>query len=166
MITKDTVRERFGDIWPHHNKAFNELLVLCRQAFGGDLDRMIILSIIGERSLPSERGSGISYDQFLAGRRGPGSPRPINIQSISECTGIPRETVRRKVAQLIESRWVGRDDAGLLFVLPQASRDLKPITEGTLQYLRSVGEILLEVAFDAPEPPGPTSEHPRPPRTG
>ena len=153
MITIETVRERFGDIWPHHNRAFNELLVVCRRAFGGDLDRMIILSIIGERSLPNERALGISYDQFLEGRRGPLAPRPINT----------RETVRRKVAQLIECGWVGRDEAGLLFVLPQASQDLRPITEGTLEYLRSVGEILLKVAFTPPQSTVSASEQARRP---
>lgn len=102
MISELVIRERFGDIWPHHNAAFNDLLIRCRRAFDGDLDKMAVLSVIGERTLTTERAAGISYDRFLDGRRGLPCPRPINIQSISECTGIPRETVRRKIAQLID----------------------------------------------------------------
>jgi hypothetical protein len=153
MITEPLIRERFGDIWPCHNAAFNDLLIRCRHAFDGDLDKMVILSMIGERTLTSERAAGISYNRFLDGQRGPTSPRPINVQSISDCTGIPRETVRRKIAQLIEKGWVERDDTGLLFVLPKASQDLKPITEGTLEYLTRVGEVIARAGGQASEPP-------------
>jgi hypothetical protein len=161
MITEELVRKQFGDLWPYHNKAFNELLILCRRAFDGDLDKMIILSIIGERTLTVERAAGISYERFLEGLRGPASSKPINVQSISECTGIPRETVRRKIGQLIERGWVQRDESGLLFVLPQASRDLRPITEGTLEYLRRVGAAILRVAGRATDL---QTEAPRPAR--
>lgn len=163
MITEIVIRERFGDIWPYHNAAFNDLLIRCRRAFDGDLDRMVILSIIGERTLTTERAAGISYDRFLDGRRGSPCPRPINIQSISECTGIPRETVRRKVAQLIGKGWVERDDDGLLFVLPKASQDLQPITEATLEYLTRVANVIARVAVQASEPSA-TKERARPPR--
>lgn len=44
--------------------------------------------------------------------------QPCNVLSISEASGIPRETVRRKVAQLIEKGWLYRDARKRLTVRP------------------------------------------------
>ena len=42
-----------------------------------------------------------------------GTPPRINASSIAEVTGIPRETVRRKLEGLQERRWLARDSKGL-----------------------------------------------------
>ena len=139
------IERRFGDIWPRHNCAFNTLLIECRAAFDGDLDKMLILSLVGECTLTSDRGAGLSYDRFLAGERRDMPGRRINMQSISDCSGIPRETVRRKTEQLIEAGWLARGKDGFLTVRPEASADMRPITRFTMAYLASIGECLVEI---------------------
>jgi DNA-binding IclR family transcriptional regulator len=59
----------------------------------------------------------------------------INALSIAEYTGIPRETVRRKVNELIQKGWVTRDDNGDLVPTPKAAQDLSQSTDATLDYL-------------------------------
>lgn len=45
---------------------------------------------------------------------------PCNAFSISSSTGIPRETVRRKVSHLIQHGWIDRDTRGGLSITPKA----------------------------------------------
>ena len=99
-LDHDTLSARFGRIWPVHNDAFCELLVALRRHFGGDLDRMLVLAIIGSRTLARGRIDGLSYDQFMTGDRTDDERAPINLQSIADYSGIPRETVRRKLRDL------------------------------------------------------------------
>lgn len=42
--------------------------------------------------------------------------KPCNAYSISAATGLPRETVRRKIARLVELGWVSRRSNGHLYV--------------------------------------------------
>lgn len=150
-INRQFVNTHFGTLWPVHNRAFNELLMRCRRHFGGDLDQVLILGIIGERTLTPERSRGVSYDSFLAGQRGVAEMKSINAKSISEITGIPRETVRRKVNALLDRGWVKRREDGTLEVARSAIGDLAPVTESTFDYLAAVGSVLCELASRAGE---------------
>lgn len=50
--------------------------------------------------------------------------RPANALSISIATGIPRETVRRKVDKLIAMGWVHRDGHSHLFITRKVADDM------------------------------------------
>jgi hypothetical protein len=149
----DWLKEGFAGIWPVHTEAFVRLMLVLRRDFGGDLDQMLILAVIGERALarracPSEPsfedlGRTAIRDMASVG---------INTHSLADYTGIPRETVRRKVAALVARGWVQRDASGDLRPTERAAADLAESTDATLDYLRSVA-----AAFDAaravPAPP-------------
>lgn len=46
--------------------------------------------------------------------------RPCNAYSIAAATGLPRETVRRKIVRLVELGWITRRGNGHLFLTPRA----------------------------------------------
>lgn len=140
------LNENFGDIWPVHVDGFTELLITLRGQFRGDLDMMLVLAIIGSRTLPPRRTRGMSYQDFANGTRIDPRPSPINLQSISESSGIPRETVRRKVHDLRALGWVDRRDDGVLVVTEKAAQDLAPATEATLRYLIAIGSACVGAA--------------------
>jgi hypothetical protein len=100
--TPSATQAQFGDLWPVHNRWFGAVMSECRRYFDGDLDQVLILTIIGTRSVYPKRLQGISYDDFRRGLRNDGPVMPINTQSVADSTGIPRESVRRKIGQLIE----------------------------------------------------------------
>ena len=86
------------------------LMVAVRTHFGGDLDRFIIFLLISLRT--AEHPATASIDPHAV-RRGEVASYPslfTNVRSISASTHIPYETVRRKVAKLIESGVVERRD--------------------------------------------------------
>jgi hypothetical protein len=136
-LDQDTMKACFGHIWPVHNDAFCDLLVTLRRQFDGDLDRMLVLAIIGARTLSRGQIDGLCYDRFMATER-PGEAAPINVQSIADYSGIPRETVRRKVNDLVRLGWIIRSDKGHLTASAQAAEDLAPGTEATMRYLLAV----------------------------
>lgn len=142
---EDLVRH-FGRIWPVHVEEFSALLIALRRQFGGDLDRMLVLAIIGSRTLPRRRIDGLSYDELmvLARNEHAPDPDPINLQSIADCSGIPRETVRRKVRDLEAAGWIFKRENGYLLASTQAARDLAPMTEVTMRYLVAIGKACIE----------------------
>jgi biotin operon repressor len=141
----DELSRHFGQIWPVHVEHFAALLIALRREFGGDLDRMLVMAVIGLRTLPPRRVEGRSFDEFQAGRFAE-QARPINVQSIAETTGIARETVRRKVAELEAAGWIERGDDGHLMVAPRAREDLAPATQASMRYLVAVGAACVEAA--------------------
>lgn len=48
--------------------------------------------------------------------------KPCNAYSIAAATGLPRETVRRKIVRLVELGWVSRRSNGHLYVSSDALR--------------------------------------------
>jgi hypothetical protein len=147
-LTRNTLLRHFGDLWPIHHREFTALIIVCRKHFDGDMDEMLVLSVIGERMLPPQRSAGLTYQEFMDGRRNDAKKGRINTQSISDSTGIPRETVRRKVAQLVSRGWVTRNEDGSFEVTEKAALDLAPATQAAFDYLLAVGSALVTKATD------------------
>jgi DNA-binding GntR family transcriptional regulator len=80
----------------------------------------------------------MSYTDFMALERPDDEPAPINLQSIADYSGIPRETVRRKLRDLEQLGWIVRRDNGYLVATTRAAQDLAPATEATLTYLAAI----------------------------
>jgi len=131
--------EAFGQIFPAHVSGFVELMICLRREFDGDLDLMLVMAVIGERRLSRrDPDATITHEGLGATPVLETSGASINAHSIAEYTGIPRETVRRKVAALITCGWAARDDHGDLRPTRRAAIDLAKATEATLVYLRRI----------------------------
>ena len=137
-------RERdVGKLHAVHVSAFTRHLIECRRACDGDLDLFLVLTIIGERTFsPRSAPEAMSHNEFLEGTVESVEPLAINLQSIADYSGIPRETVRRKIEQLIAKGWVRRDELRFVTATDQANEELRGLTASTLRYLREM-EIAL-----------------------
>ncbi|MGO1247566.1 MAG: DeoR family transcriptional regulator [Oceanisphaera sp.] len=135
----EKITTHFGHIFPTHVEELCELLIILRKQFFGDLDLMLILAIIGSRALPARHAKAMTYDEFLTNNDKNRTNQPINIQSVAECSGIARETVRRKVNKLEELGYVTRNDQGMLKVTAKATTELTASTEASMQYLVALG---------------------------
>ena len=132
------IREHFHVIWPAHLLGFTRLLVKLRDWFDGDLDLALVLAVIASRTHPEEWVPALQDLDQLTREDQSGIQRPINIQSVAEYSGIPRETVRRKVATLHAKGWITRGTDGRLTVTRAAAADLQDATGGTIAYLASL----------------------------
>lgn len=142
------IRENFGKIWPAHVGSLTSFLLACRRAFDGDMDLFLVLAVIGDRTF-SEKNAvrDVKFDEWQACDDNYAIPENINIQSISDYSGIARETVRRKVCMLIDRGWVNRDEKGSLSATLKCRSDLEATTIDAIKYIESMFKLLS--SFDA-----------------
>lgn len=133
------IKENFGSIWPVHLTAFTRLLCQLRGHFDGDLDLLLIMATISERTRPDRWTPGLEDSRRLTRPGGEADRQyPINVQSVADYARIPRETVRRKVTILQDKGLVLRGEDGRLSIAPEAARILEGATVDTLAYLDAI----------------------------
>ena len=119
------------------------ILTGLRQVFGNDMDKMMVLAVIGQQMLSDPAMAGRSHGSHDASLPPLDRNRLTNTGSIAAAAGIPRESVRRKVNELVAAGWVTRDDAGGLAVAPLAATDLSPSTLDAIAMLDGlIGQYL------------------------
>lgn len=84
----------------------------------------------------------MDYDTVLAGEIPALQGRYTNIESIAATSGIPRETVRRKIAELEKLGWVRRNPGGDIELTGLPAQRLDGITRITMDLLASVFETI------------------------
>jgi len=135
----NALRENFGRLHALHVPALARHLIACRAACDGDLDLFLVLTIIGERCFtPQHAPETMSHSEFIERPVATVAPVAINVQSIADYSGIPRETVRRKIDILIDKGWIRRDARKFITVTDAAKDNLFDLTESALRYLADV----------------------------
>ena len=92
-----------------------DLHSISREACGGDADKFIIMLVVAVRTTEDKRFSGYTQEQLLSGEVPVFPSLGTNVRSIADSIGVPRETVRRKVRELIAAGWIDRDGDDLRF---------------------------------------------------
>jgi hypothetical protein len=109
----DRLAQRAGVIGYDLVAPVARLLTVARDTFGGDLDKALLMMVITLRS-----GGHPEYRKLTPAMIKAGAVTTIpsfgtNLRSLAESTGVPRESVRRKVKDLIEAGWIERIDGRL-----------------------------------------------------
>ncbi|WP_343699580.1 helix-turn-helix domain-containing protein [Caulobacter sp.] len=104
------------------------LLQALRTAGGGDLELHIILLAITERTVGHPDFRTLNEADRNAAVQAPFPTLGLNIRSIADSTGVPRETVRRKLASLTKAGWIVQTPQGPAFTA-EAYRALTPARE-------------------------------------
>lgn len=112
-LKADDIEARFRADYPtyqyHFVEFFTAHLADCSRAFGGDLQEMLVLAIIGQMHLKAH----LDGQNASAGvNRLKPKPPQITASRVADASGIPRETVRRKLAKLADRGWVQKETAG------------------------------------------------------
>lgn len=138
---------------------FQRVCLLKAELFERDVDLMIITGAIGLAGIehkirdPDFRLRFASIDVVLGldGQRG------TNAMSIAAATGLPRETVRRKIKRLIEMGIVARRDSGDYVLQPgalQSAPFVRAIFEIFEQTVRMINECIENEIFAVLPPDG------------
>lgn len=145
-IDETFVKENFGKIWPAHVETLTRFMIECRRHFHSDLDLLLIMCVIGDRSLSRGRTPrDLTYKALMEQTWEPHAPEALNARSIADFSGIPRETVRRKVDDLIALGWVERDEKGHLRATHKSAVDLAPLSEASFRYIARMAVTLSTV---------------------
>ncbi len=111
MLDKNKMRQHHLEVTYVLGRFMTEHFIRVYKAFDGDLTAAIVLGTIGQynyRRYYAEVGEKAAEGFHRLAERGEHLPhaRPCNAMSISQSTGIPRETVRRKIRQLVAKGWL------------------------------------------------------------
>ena len=132
----EALKQNFGRIWPQHVAALTQFLIDCRRCFEGDIELFLLLCIIGDRTFSARHAPpDMSFETWNEKKLDHIRREEINVQSLADFSGIPRETVRRKLNILVQKGWVERDERGFISATEKAKRDLAPLTMSSLVYL-------------------------------
>lgn len=140
------IKAAFGKIWPAHVSSLARFLIACRKSFDGDIDLFVVLTVIGDRTFSQRHADpSLDYDAFKSGRAHSTESLDINLRSISDFSGIPRETVRCKVNELVKRGWVMKQADGSLLATAKARDDLEPLTHASIQYIAGMMRLFNEL---------------------
>jgi CRP-like cAMP-binding protein len=109
-----------------------DVLTHARAESGGDLDKFQVFLVVAMRTVEDRRFAQLQFDDVLSGDVATYPSLHTNIRSIAESTGIPKETVRRKVTALIAEGWVTRAGNDLS-ITPYASQNFTPARDALLK---------------------------------
>lgn len=142
-MSEDRLRRHFGRVHAQHVAALTRHLIACREICDGDLDLFLVLTIVGERTFTArDAPADMSHQDFVDGSVNQLQPAAINLQSIADYSGIPRETVRRKLHILQDKGWITKDERNFMTVTDKAKANLNGLTESSLKYLVEMDTLL------------------------
>jgi hypothetical protein len=92
-----------------------DLFSVSRQACGGDMDKFLIMLVVAIRTTEHKLFATYSQAQLMSGEIPVLPTLGTNVRSVADSIGAPKETVRRKVGELVEAGWIARNDNELHF---------------------------------------------------
>jgi hypothetical protein len=105
-----------------------DLVQISRRACVGDLDKFLVLLVVAVRTAQHPQFMSMTSQQLDESEFDVLPNLGINARSIAESAEIPKETVRRKVAELIEAGWLVRRGNDL-HLTAHGRVALKPVRE-------------------------------------
>jgi hypothetical protein len=136
----------------HYVQFLAEHLTDCRKTLGGDFDDLMMLAVLGQRFLKARQDRD-------AGDAGAEDRIWMSALRLSDVTGVPRESVRRKLNRLAKRSWVTHDPAkgwclAGSFDLATARVDLGDLDRRGLERLGKLIAALLPLLPDREAPAG------------
>lgn len=96
LFTENFAEAQYGFV-----EFFADHLAACSRAFAGDLQKMLILALVGQAYIAAlRRSNGQEIDAS------------INASRIADITAIPRQTVNRKLRAMARDGYIRRQPAG------------------------------------------------------
>lgn len=92
-----------------------DLFSIARELCGGDVDKFLIMLVVANRTTEHKLFASYSQVQLLSGEIPVFPSLGTNVRSIADSIGAPRETIRRKVRELIDAGWIARQGTELYF---------------------------------------------------
>jgi hypothetical protein len=134
----------------HFVQFLAEHLTDCRKTLGGDFDDLMLLAVLGQRFLQARQDRD-------AGDIGAAARIWMSALRLSDVTGIPRESVRRKLNRLAARGWVTQDPAqgwGLAGTFDEATAriDLGDLDRRAIERLGKLVTALLPLLPDTQKP--------------
>ena len=126
------LREHYPQIAKEILRSLVDIFAITRSMCEGDTQKSEILLLIALRTATHPDFARLSYEEIVSGECGSYESLSTNVRSIADSSGMPRESVRRKVAELVAAGLVERR-GNKLSLCPRASRPLTPLRDSALR---------------------------------
>jgi hypothetical protein len=150
MVDRSRIRERHRELSYVTGRFMTEHLIRVHKLFEGALTAAIVLATVAQHGLQRYydevgRDRPGRFDPLLAADEHLPHLRSCNALSVSTATGIPRETVRRKVRWLAQKGWLSIGERGRLSVVNGISKDFRDFDIETTERLLECMQATLRV---------------------
>ena len=98
----EALHQNYRQVQYHYVQFLADHLTDCRKSLGGDFDDLMMLAVLGQRFL----GARLA---LMAGDASAENRIWMSALRLSDVTGVPRESVRRKLFRLQARGWVTND---------------------------------------------------------
>jgi hypothetical protein len=148
-IRREALRRLVADNYPAISRnllrPLLNLFSLSREACSGDIDKFLIMLVVAIRT--TEHGGFAAYTpaQLISGELPVFPTLGTNVRSVAESTGAPKETVRRKVQELVAAGWISRQGNELRFTA-RAYQDLAQVRIAIEELAVSNFEVVSDLA--------------------
>jgi hypothetical protein len=127
-----------------------ELLRLAREHCGGDVDKFLVILVVVLRTTVHREFSRRTPEQLSSGELPVFPGLGTNGRSIAASLGVPKETVRRKVTDLVQAGWLARERSRLYFTA-KAYQELAPVREALEKLAVANHKVVADLAKAAAE---------------
>lgn len=131
-----------------------DLLCVAREACGGDFDKFLIMLAVAIRTTEHPLFATYEQEELLGGSIPVFPSLGTNVRSVADSLGLPKETVRRKVGELIHAGWIVRQDNELRFT-DHAYRELAGARVGierlAVRNFEAVADLIRKAAPTCPQ---------------
>ncbi len=147
--------ENYGELADPILTPLLDWLLAVRSHFSDDLDLFLIFIVVAIRTTGDPRAQAIHFPDVGRGEVPEYPSLLTNTRSIAASTGIPYETTRRKVEQLLASDWIERRQGGLALTVKASEQfgESRRTLFTLVAAYHSLVERLLRRTADAPEQP-------------
>lgn len=125
--TKDIIAANYPQLARELQRPLLALLIHCITMFNGDATKFLVFLSVAVRTTMHRDFTTHTQEELLSGEIPVFPALPINVRSIAESLGLPKETIRRKVAELADAGWLVREH-GRIYATAAAYREL-PLRE-------------------------------------
>lgn len=130
----------------------DHMLRVGRLVTENDYETMVIWGVLAHQNVAHLMPPGTVPTAVLSERgrlQNVDAMKPLRLRDVAAITGIPRETVRRKLEKLAENRYVRRLDAGWVVIGDRVEPDLRDFTRDTVMRLVAVCDEVLAALHHA-----------------
>jgi len=128
----DLLSENYGLVAKDLFTPLLDVFGAARSAFDGDVEKAVVLLEVAVRTLQDPGMSHLDLKTVLSGTIESYPSLSTNMRSIADSSGIPKETVRRKVAALVQEGLILRRGNNLS-LSTTATPALTPVRDAVLK---------------------------------
>jgi hypothetical protein len=139
-------------------------MTVARDVLGGDSEKILLMLVIGVRTKQDPRFAKLTVEELDSGAVPVLPSLGVNVSSIAASTGIPKETVRRKVAELVDAGFLVRKGSDLRYTAKgyaAVARAREAIERLAARNYQTVSQLLRDCASGSIRGAATEKPHPR-----